>query len=134
LVVLGILSILRSPAGKTRAQDSVSIAIGLLIIVASLNIVLLLAVFATALFVLLFHRRAAEFSFPLPIAIVFGNFFLITLLIFGDSRFVSVIDPLFTLTAMSLLCALVLRFSSAKRSDSVARDLMQATAVSAQAQ
>jgi hypothetical protein len=46
---------------------------------------------------------AAQFSFPLSIAIAFGDLPLIRVLIFRDSRFASVIDFLFRLTATSLL-------------------------------
>jgi len=129
LVLFGIFAVLRAPVGKTRAPDRVSIAAGLLVIIAAYDIVLLLGLFGAAMIFLLYRRRVTQFLLPLPIVIPLGNFFLISLLVFGDSRFVSVIDNLFTLTALSFLLSVFLSLYETERSDSLVRDLMGAAAV-----
>lgn len=109
-----ILSLLRSdtnPGGRPvwRQVGGVVLICG-----AAFNIVALLLLFAIALIVLGLKRRVDLLQFPTPIAIAFGNILLITLLVFGDPRFISVMDTLFMLTGLSLLFSWILRCYEAR--------------------
>jgi hypothetical protein len=114
LMLVGNLIGTRAPAhGDNLKKPGYAIAgygvasIALLLLV--LNVaVMLIACFSVVVLARFINRRDA-FSLPTSFVIVVGNFILITLAAFGDPRFISVIDGLFMLTAMTLLLSLLVR-------------------------
>ncbi len=95
------------PAGRVRKATNGALLRygGVLVALVAVTAGIPLMFLALAATLLLAGRRhlLRRFVFPVSFVVLLVNFLLITVIIFGDRRFVSVIDSFFTLTAMRFL-------------------------------
>jgi hypothetical protein len=98
----------RRPAGSLGRLAGYAVK-SLVLVTALASIpLMILMLFAAAAFA---ARRGTleRIPFPLSFAVLLTNFVLITVMIFGDRRFISVMEPFFILTGLTFLLSAVLR-------------------------
>ena len=82
---------------------------GLCLVAALASIPLMILMLFAAAAIAAWRGTLERIPFPLSFAVLFTNFVLITVMIFGDRRFISVMEPFFMLTGLTFLLSAVLR-------------------------
>ena len=98
----------RRPGGSLGRLTRYAVA-GLCLVAALASIPLMILMLFAAAAIAAWRGTLERIPFPLSFAVLFTNFVLITVMIFGDRRFISVMEPFFMLTGLTFLLSAVLR-------------------------